>query len=368
MKFKSKFIIVILLVIIVQFMSLGVPISKGEDEMSLAMKSGQSFLDECPDFQGATLIEPKIFQNLSGENIAYMYNVVRKGQPLGFIVVGNTAYGYNVLEATVSPLPLSIPSISQAKTQIAKDLQISIEEKDVENPRLVYLGYGSYYAIYTIKGNSIAFDLRTRHALPISDLKNHIVAPEQYKHQKGDVQLSATEKLSLLVPVRNMNDPLIPDDMQNNNNCGPTSAAMIAEYYKIYRGYSRFDNWPNDHNRLYVLMKCNNWGGPGVAPWNAGPGFVNYASEKGYSFSTSYNGASYNDFSNIKISIQSNQPLMVLFWWGAPYESWHYCAVKGYFIYNTSKQIIVNDPRGYTAYVDWDANWAYVTLHWLFPY
>ncbi len=312
MNLKYKFIVVILLLIIVQLMSLGVPISKGEDETNSAMKSGQLFLEECPDFQGGTLIEPKVFQNLDGENIAYMYNIVRKGKPLGFIVVGNAAYGYNVLEATVAPLLLSIPSISQVKTQIAKDLKISIEEKDVENPHLVYLGYGSYYAIYTIKGNSIAFDLRTKHALPISDLKNHIVTPEQYKHQKGDVRLSATEKLSLPVPVRNMNDPAIPDNMQNNNNCGPTSAAMISEYYKIYRGYSRFDSWPDDHNRLYVLMKCNNWGGPGVAPWNAGPGFVNYASEKGYNFSSSYNGASYNDFSNIKTSIQSGQPFILV--------------------------------------------------------
>ncbi len=86
-----------------------------------------------------------------------------------------------------------------------------------------------------------------------------------------------------------MNDPKIPDDMQNNNNCGPTCAPMIAEYYKMHRGYSGFDDLLDAHNRLYGLMKCNNWGGLGVAPWNA------------------------------------------------PYVSWHYCTIKGYFIYNTSK-------------------------------
>ncbi|GEM_PF-4668783 len=115
-KFKSKFIIAILLVVI-QFVFLNTPISKGEDEMSLAMKSSQLFLDECPEFQNGALIEPKIFQNLSGEDIAYMFNVTRKGTPLGFIIVGNSKYGYNVLEATNS-LFLSLPSILEVKTQI----------------------------------------------------------------------------------------------------------------------------------------------------------------------------------------------------------------------------------------------------------
>lgn len=130
--------------------------------MGLVMKSGQLFLDEYPEFQNGALIEPKIFQNLSGENIAYMFNAERKGILLGFIIVGNSKYGYNVLD-TVSPFLLSIPSILEVKTQITSDLQISIEEKDVRNPRLVYLGYGSYYAIYTINGNSIALSLTDKH-------------------------------------------------------------------------------------------------------------------------------------------------------------------------------------------------------------
>ncbi len=62
----------------------------------------------------------------------------------------------------------------------------------------MYLGYGSYYAIYTINGNSIAFNLRDTHALPISSLKNHLVTLEQYKHQKDLNQLSVIEGKVLL--------------------------------------------------------------------------------------------------------------------------------------------------------------------------
>lgn len=339
-------------------------------EMDTAQKAGQSFITSAvklyPEWQGASLVRGQAYQNLEGQVIAYMFAIQKNGQTLGRIVVGSSAYKYDVLEAGSAPPP-SIPSASEVKAAIEKDLGTQTRESDIGKPRLVDLGYDFYLAVYEVKGQSIAFDLRARHVALTSDLKEHLLPPEQYEAQKGGAQpLGWTEWFSLPVPIRYQGDDAIPEDKRNNNNCGPTSGAMIDEYYKQYRGYSRFDDWPADHNRLYETMGTNQ-GGSGTMPWEAGPGFVTYAAEKQYSFGTTYYGPSYNDYNLIKAYMDAQQPIMILFWWGAPYATWHYCTIKGYGTYDTTKYLVINNPWGYGDIVNWDANWGWVTIHWLWP-
>ncbi len=165
-----------------------------------------------------------------------------------------------------------------------------------------------------------------------------------------------------------MADPLIPDWMRNNNNCGPTSGAMIAEYYRSSRGWTILPNWPDDHNYLYQSMHTNQflWFN-GTMPQYAGPGFTAYMASRGYYFSTSWNTASISENSYIKTRIDAQQPVLILFWGTPPYAQWHYCAVSGYWIDDYGWYLIVNNPWGYSDLVNWGSNWYGVSLHYLYP-
>lgn len=61
------------------------------------------------------------------------------------------------------------------------------------------------------------------------------------------------------------------------------------------------------------------------------------------------------------------QPIIIMFWGGAPYAQWHYCTIKGYGTYDTTNHLVINNPWGYGDIVNWDANWGWVTIHWLWP-
>ncbi len=362
---------VLALVLLVSTIALGGAAAATASDVEQARRSGQSFVDNAtilyPEWRGAHLAGGEAYNNLEGRVNAFMFPIQKNGQALGRIVVGSSLYGYDVLEAGAAPPP-SIPDVSEVKSAIERDLGIQVGEKDIGEPQLVDLGYDFYLGVYDVKGQSIAFDLRVRRVALTSTLKDRLIAPEQYNVQKGDVQpLGWVEWFSLPLPIRNQNDPIIPPDKRNNNNCGPTSGAMIDEYYKQSRGYSNFDNWADDHNRLYETMHTNTGGGPGTMPWYAGPGFTAYAAEKGYSFGTTWGFPSYGDYNLIKSYIRALQPIMIMFWGGAPYAQWHYCALKGYGIYDTTKYLAINNPWGYGDIVNWDANWAYVTIHWLWP-
>ena len=362
---------VLALALLVSTIALGGVAGATGSDVERARESGESFIANAteiyPEWRGAHLAGGQAYHDLEGQVNAYMFAIKKNGQTLGRIVVGSSAYEYDVLEAGAASPP-SIPNASELKTALDRDLGIQVNEKAIGKPQLVDLGYDFYLAVYEVRGQSIAFDLRARRIALTSDLKDHLLSPEQYEAQKGGVQpLGWVEWFSLPVPVRYQADPIIPPDKRNNNNCGPTSGAMVDEYYKQHRGYSNFDDWADDHNRLYETMHTNTLGVPGTKPWDLGPGFTAYAAEKGYSFGTTWYAPSYGDYNLIKAYMNAQQPIIIMFWGGAPYAQWHYCTIKGYGTYDTTKYLVINNPWGYGDIVNWDANWGWVTIHWLWP-
>ena len=300
---------------------------------------------------------------------AYLFNIQVGNKTIGRIVVGSSLYNYCVFEAGNAPPP-ALPSSSELTTSINKSLAIQTDAKSSGKPQLVYLGYDSYAAVYNVQGKQVAFDLRSRSVALTSELKSNIVSPEQYSSiiEGGRTALSFGY-YNLPVPQRDMNDGSIPDGMQNNNNCGPTSGAMIMEYYKQYRGYSNLFDWPTDHNMLYYAMSCNvpSWPG-GVMPWNAGPGFVQVASFRQYNFSTSYNLLPmYSTYSTIQSYINTQRPIMILFLGSAPYAQWHWCAIRGWWTDDSGEDLIINNPWNFEDFVSWEANYNYVTITYLSP-
>jgi hypothetical protein len=238
---------------------------------------------------------------------------------------------------------------------------------------LAYLGYNHYVAVYEVRGQAMAFELGSRRIFPVSDFRAFPPVPEQFGPSSEPQFLLRREQVNtksaykdLPVPMQDQGDSQIPGYM--DDNCGPTSGAMVAEYYDQYRGYHQFDAWFDDHNQLYDYMETNNWGGPGTAPWNAGGGWTSYASSKGYDF-ISYTGAEYPDWWTImQYRIDKQQPFLVMFWWGAPYAQWHYCTIRGYFGTSSTKFAIINNPAGgFRDYVNIDANEGQITLIELWP-
>jgi hypothetical protein len=298
-----------------------------------------------------------------------MFGIISDGKVIGRIVVGSAEYNYAVFEAGSTPLP-PMPSPPDVATSLERDIGLRVDLTLIGMPRLTYLGYASYFALYEVAGNSVAFDIRSGRACRVDDLRNFITPVAEYQAIRGGITPSIFAFNSLPVPIRDMRG------LGYENNCGPAAGAEIDEYYKQYRGYSRFDDWYVDHNALYVTMKTNQffWFN-GTVPWEWGPGFVSYAAQKSYSFGTFWiQSPMYTDFDAIRNFIDINCPPAVLFW-GEPLKpspcptiyTWHYVAVRGYWVDDYGEYLIVNDGWGGVDFVNWDINWGATSLHFVYP-
>lgn len=349
--------------------------TSAQSDIELARQSGLASLADLvmdyPQWQGADLVNGQPYHDLGDQVNVYVFEINKANKALGHMIIGNSAYDYGMLEAGTA-LPPTVPETEEVQKALERDLGIQVRKEAMGKPRLVYLGYECYFAMYQVDGQPVLFNMRLERAERVSaDLKVHLASPEQYKADKArkrdDVSAQAALAASRIldVPIRYMADGCIPTELRNNNNCAPTSGAMIVGFYKNTRGYANFDSWCADHNRLYNTMGTNGGIIGGTYPWNIGPGWTAYASEKGYSFGTTYYGPSLEDWNLLKSYIDASQPVIVMFWGGSPYTNWHACAIKGY---NSDPQrIVINDPWGFETTLDWAAHYGWVTIHWLWP-
>lgn len=340
----------------------------GEDDMELAKTAGTTFIKTAvevhPEWEEALLVEGKELYDLEGQVIAYLFTLSEDEQAIGRVVVGSSAYNYDVLEvgaALAPPLP-----DRQERFDVPLGLQVGAE------PMLVYLGYDKFLAIYPTERGVVGLDLHTGHVIKATDVQNQMVSPEEYQRQQ-EKRLQALPVggvkgytwYSLDVPLYDMNDP-----SGYSNNCGPTSGAMVAGYYKEH-GYPNFDGWDTNHNQLYNYMQTNSWGGPGTAPWKAGPGFTGYAASKGYNgFWSNYYVAYSELYGSIRGSLYSGRPLLIMFGWGGSYAEWHYCAISGFVDFSPqggARYIFVKNPWYTEDYVNYDAEIGVATIHFIFP-
>lgn len=379
MKIKAKVFLGVFLVLLTLMLSV-ISVSAAPealDEMDMARQSGQSYISEpaepFPEWRGATLASGEEYQNLEGQPVAYMFAIQNGDKVIGRIVVGSKAYDYDVFEAGSASLP-QIPDFAELRAVVAKDLDTHIDRMTIGEPRLVYLGYESYLAVYDINGEAIAFDLRARRVALLRDFKSSLISSQQYQAIKAEIRTRAViEQTFLPVPLQGQYNSAVPEELRSTG-CGPASGAMVAEYYKEERSYSRFYDWADDFEYLYDSMGT---GGMGTMPWNAGPGFVNYAEHApvSYDFDSDYTGISINYhtyyYNQLKSFINDSQPLMVLFNGDAPYADWHYCAISGFRVKDDPlREMYINDPGGqygHKEFVSYDANWPYIILVWLWP-
>ena len=375
---KMKFRVLVMAFMVLSILMLSVmsvsAATEVRDEMDMARQSGQSYISKAtssfPDWREATLMNGTAYQNLEGETVAYMFTIQKEAKAIGRIVVGGKSYDYDVFEAGSAPVP-QIPDFAELRAAIEKDIDINIDGMAIREPRLVYLGYDFYLAVYDVKGESIAFDLRARRVALLQDFESRLISPQQYKENKAIIPTRyVIEENDLTVPIQGQYDAQVPPAMRSTG-CGPASGAMVAEYYKYYWWHYRFYFWPDDFIYLYGSMGT---GGMGTMPWNAGPGFVDYAEHYpiSYDFGTSWNGISIGSstyyYNQLKSYIDAAKPFMVLFHAGAPYARYHYCTIRGYRVENNPPRIvIINNPsgQGYKDEFNYETNWSQITLHWL---
>jgi len=353
-------LIVTTMVLVSMILPVSVYASDNQSDILIAQKNGEDYISSskaniCLDWQGASLINGTACHDLHARVIGYLFEIKKLDKTLGYITVGNALYNYDVLEAVgggSSPLK----NMAEAKAILSK------EAKWVNDatPMLVYLGYRQYYDVYISNEQKEAISLQSLVPENFSDLISSIATPDQYQENVAEIRNSAekTEKALLRydnplpVPLKNMSDGAILDAYRNNNNCGPTTGAMISQYWRTWR--PNLPGWATDHDELYVAMYTNNWGPfgtlPGTSPTHFGPRWLHYASGHGYSgFITDWTVN--RDFSVIQAEIDSGRPMGVMFSYNQSYTNWHWCVVTGY----DSPNIIVNDPWEEENVVNWAA-------------
>lgn len=309
--------------------------ANNQTPIQVARQNGLQFVHEraqafSDKFKDADLIDGEPCFDLQGNTIGYLFTVVND-LPVGFIIIGNSCYSFKTLEASTGPRP-SFPAV-----EVANDIsnQLGIPFKS-STPSILYLGYGRYYAHYDFGEYSLAIDLSTGEGVETKYLSSSLATPEEMRQ---NILESGSEKtpegtltlVYLNVPFQDMADDDIYEEYRNNNNCGPTSASMISEYWRSNRDLSELPTWASDHDELYILQYCNNWfpGYIGTAPWNFGPGLTQFWDDNDYSGFDSDWGVSRN-FSVIEDEIDNDRPLGVMFSYNLYYTNWHWCVIKGY--------------------------------------
>ncbi len=327
-------------------------------EAKIVQAAGEKFIAEAaestsPEWEGVELLNSTAYHDLQGSVIGYMFTISKKGKTLGYIMVGNSQYNYDVLEAAET-IPPSSPNEEEIKSIISSDLQ----SEYLNEPMLVYLGYNRYYAIYEIGEQKIGVNLRSKDYMEYDKLETSLATSEQYKayYINRPNNTKDVDWVELDVIQRNMGD--VPDC---DNNCGPTTAAMISDWWKQFYDFDYLPTWYNDHDELYEEMYCNNWGPfgllPGTSPTHFGPGFLEYASNHGYD-NLQTDWCLNRDYSIIQAEINASRPMGVVFSYNLDYTNWHWCCVKGFDTRGEVDYIIINDPQGFES----SANWASVKL------
>jgi hypothetical protein len=289
-----------------------------ENDIETARKSAEDYIEHAaarifPQWQGCKPEFVTVFKNEQNQEIGSVFFITRDGEVTGKVLVGNSQYDYHVLEAdtgtTINELERDLDMLTPS---IATPQQYKISRDTTQTLKLDEKTF--YY------GNPLDVPLR------------HMAAT-------GD----CTEPCS-------SSNSCCTGPYCNNKNCGPTSGAMIMEYWRQW--CPNLPDWCDDQNELYITMLCNHPPHPGVLPSDFGPGIEQFADKYGYSFGSSCTcPVSYYTIQN---DIYNGRPLGLLFTIPPdPYPEWHWNAVKGYDT-DGGNYAITNDPWCIERTVDWD--------------
>ena len=334
-----------------------------------------------------TLTDARPIYDLDGDEIGYRFSVQSNSSVVGTVVVGGEDFSYRPFEL----IPVSdkaAPDATELATIIERDLdRTTYSGQPTFSDKLLYLGYSQKYELYEIGGQEVAFHLEDRRMAPKSDLTSSLAAAKSEGGHNGLQSVVAAAELgfdSISTRTASGDDwedweeisgvPIYgqySSDVDSNykpNNCGPTTGAMIVDYYRLEEDFDDFDDWTDNHDALYDEMRTDDC--PpcvGTPPGFFVGGWEDYADDKGYDFDANSDipPVSWN---SIVSSIDDERPMAVMFAWCSDAPDWHWNAIKGYATWidaddNEIKYMINNDPGrdadgndGFESLVNWEAN------------
>ena len=360
--------------------------ASGAPPVDAAQNAGLAFVTSVapkwkPGWTNISLTNPQEVYGLDGAEVGYLFAVQQGSEVVGTLVIGGEGSSYHPFEL-VAQAPPSSPDSDELSKVIENDLSPQLHKVTPRSTgRLFYLGYRGIYEIYEIAGEDFAFDLVDRTIRPSAELGSNL-------SQTGTVSKSGSFALDSEeghwsdwevidgVPIYGQLSSDVDKKFQPDN-CGPTTEAMIVDYYRVELGYSDFDGWTDNHDTLYDTMNTNGWCKPskcrGTSQGYFASGWKKYAKEKGYSFRTTVVTPALTigqEWNKVKESIDDDRPLGVMFSWCHSATDWHWNAIKGYGTWvNTDDEVtdymVVNDPAGKNGsdgIVSWSSNWHCLVL------
>ena len=336
-----------------------------------------------------TLTDARSIYDLDGEEIGYRFSVRSGSSVVGTIVVGGADFSYQPFEL----IPVSdkaAPNGTELASVIERDLdRTTYSGQPTSSDKLLYLGYSQKYELYEIGGQEVAFHLEDRRMTPKSDLTSSLTTARSGSgHSETQRVLAATglgfdtisarttggghwdewEKIHGVPVYGQYSDDV--DDNYKPNNCGPTTGAMIVDYYRLREDFDDFDGWTENHDALYDSMGTDDC--PpcfGTLPGTFASGFEDYADDKGYDFDTtvSYTAPS---LPAVMSSIADDRPMAVMFASCQTAPDLHWNAVVGWGIWVDEDDyefnyIITKDPggsNGFEAVISWSENFSCINL------
>ena len=362
---------------------------------TLARNAGLGFVTSAETrwnrgWSNITLTDARSVYDLAGDEIGYRFSVRSGSSVVGTIVVGGEDFSYQPFEL----IPVSdraAPNAAELTKVVERDLdRATFTGRPTFSNKLLYLGYSQKYELYELGGQEVAFHLGERRMTPKSELSSSLRTASS---DSGDDDLQSIAAATGLgfgqistrttgddweeweeisgVPIYGQYSDEVDNDTYGYNTCGPTTGAMIVDYYREEEDFDDFDSWTDNHDTMYYLMDTDDWCWPGPCPGTLPARFASgweaYATTKGYDFDTDVDivSASWN---TVVSSIDDERPLAVMFAQCQSAPNWHWNAIKGYATWidaddNEIEYMITNDPGrdddgndGFEAVVSWSAN------------
>ena len=356
---------------------------------TLARNAGLGFVTSAETrwnrgWSNITLTDARSVYDLAGDEIGYRFSVRSGSSVVGTIVVGGEDFSYQPFEL----IPVSdraAPNAAELTKVVERDLdRATFTGRPTFSNKLLYLGYSQKYELYELGGQEVAFHLDDRRMTPKSELTSSLTSARTGGGHSETQRVLAVKGLGFdAISTLTTDDdgyweewekiygvPVYgqySDDVDDNfkpNNCGPTTGAMIVDYYRLEEDFDDFDSWTDNHDELYDHMDTDNWCSPNICPGTPegkfASGFEDYADDKGYDFDATVDLS----FSTVITSIADDRPMGIMFSSCQSAPDWHWNALIGWGIWVDEdgyehNYIITKDPGGYggfEAVISWSEN------------
>ncbi|MBT9165845.1 MAG: hypothetical protein DDT25_00507 [Chloroflexi bacterium] len=362
-----------------------------ESEVDQARRAGQAWVDkiavidaEMSEWQGAHLTSPQPFHNPKGEVIAYMFGIEENGKTVGRVLVGSSAYGYSILEASEGPL-LSIPARGEVSSILRKEHGLQIAEARMGEPMLLLLNIlRGFYAVWELEGQVAGINLVSHDSFVaprLEDIRSSMPSPLEYKAAKRATSQSAP---GMALQSANWGSGEIPHAGGMKGDwpdpavsgippktrqwwCGPSSATTIALWKRDFDGDGKFPAWQEGQDPgadiIAIYDGFDDWNmGEVTMWWNWYWGFLGYAGHRGEHFTLVWR----NTYWEIVHDIDNDWPLGLMgSMTGPPGEpkSLHWVAVKEYFWIGGNDYLVIVADTWWAGTCNHTANRRFLCWH-----